>query len=284
MASKGTTRERSPGTWQLRVCLGRDGQGKPIQVGRFFKGGKRQAQAELARLMVEVEHRTAPLEGPVTVAQLLERWLEHIRPSSCPPPGPALGASHSGHHRLGEPPPMHARPPTVPDPSAVQGLVTAAEEENPVLAMAIVLAAITGSRLGELCGLRWSDIDLDNNLLHIRRAVKHGLDKRELVVGPTTHQHRRVSLDPTAQTILASHRRRVEGWAMSPASPHQLYVVAPAHQEQRRAGADRSGPRRTRPRRHPFPRRVEGAFEGPSGEPLDQRVSAGEVLGAIWDR
>ena len=80
MAGKGTIRERSPGTWQLRVYLGRDAQGKPIQVGRFFKGGKRQAQAELARPMVEVERRTAPLEGPVTVAQLLERWLEHITP------------------------------------------------------------------------------------------------------------------------------------------------------------------------------------------------------------
>ena len=158
---------------------------------------------------------------------------------------------------------MHARPSTVPDPSAVQGLVTIAEEENPVLAMAIVLAAITGSRLGELCGLRWSDIDLDNNLLHIRRAVKHGLDKRELVVGPTTHQHRRVSLDPTAQTILASHRRRVEGWAMSPASPHQLYVVAPAHQEQRRAGADRSGPRRARPLPPPLSSPDRGRFRGP---------------------
>jgi integrase len=32
--------------------------------------------------------------------------------------------------------------------------VTAAEKENPRLAMAIVLAAITGARLGELCGLR----------------------------------------------------------------------------------------------------------------------------------
>ena len=51
-------------------------------------------------------------------------------------------------------------------------------------------------------------------MLHIRRAVKHGLDKRELVVGPTkTHQHRKVSLDPAAQALLASHRRRVEAWA-----------------------------------------------------------------------
>ena len=88
------TREARNRTWQAKALLesvaqergscacawGRDGQGKPIQVGRFFKGGKRQAQAELARLMVEVEHRTAPLEGPVMLRELLERWLEHITP------------------------------------------------------------------------------------------------------------------------------------------------------------------------------------------------------------
>ena len=272
MAAKGTITERSPGTWRVRVYIGRNAQGRPIQVTRTVKGGKRQAQAELARLMVEVEHRTAPLEGPVTVAELLEHWLEHVTPLR--EPGTVRRhrtcaqavIAELGHVRLtklgaqeidrayarwlaaglapatvrryhsvlaaalhqarrwglvtqvvtdlASPPPMHARPPTVPDPSAVQGLVTAAEEENPVLAMAIVLAAITGARLGELCGLRWSDIDLDNNVLHICRAVKHGLDKRELVVGPTkTHQDRKVSLDPTALALLASHRQRVEGWA-----------------------------------------------------------------------
>lgn len=272
MAGKGTIRERSPGTWQLRVYLGRDGQGKPIQIGRFFRGGKRQAQAELARLLMEVEHRNASLEGPVTVAELLERWLEHITPLR--EPGTVRGhrtcaqaviaelgrvrltklgaqeldrayarwlatglapATVRRYHSvlaaalhqarrwglitqvvtdLASPPPKRSRPPTVPDPSAVQKLVVAAEEENPMLAMAIVLAAITGARLGELCGLRWSDIDLDSNVLHIRRAVKHGLDKRELVVGPTkTHQDRKVSLDPSALALLASHRQRVEGWA-----------------------------------------------------------------------
>ncbi|HTT88936.1 MAG TPA: tyrosine-type recombinase/integrase [Acidimicrobiales bacterium] len=272
MAGKGTIRERSPGSWQLRVYLGRDGHGKPIQVSRTFKGGKRQAQAELARLLVQVEDRGAPLKGAVTVAELLERWLDHITPQR--QPGTVRGhrtCTHAviaeiGHVRLSKltaqeldrayarwlaaglapatvrryhsvlaaglhqarrwglvtqavtdlasPPPMHARPPTVPDPAAVQALVITAENENPVLAMAIVLAAITGARLGELCGLRWSDIDLEHNVLHIRRAVKHGLDKRELVVGPTkTHQHRKVSLDPTALALLAGHRQRVESWA-----------------------------------------------------------------------
>ena len=79
-----------------------------------------------------------------------------------------------------------------------------------MLAAAIALAAVTGARRGELCGLRWSDID-STGLLHIRRAVKHDLDPRQLVVGATkTHSERRVSLDDLAMSVLAAHRARVE--------------------------------------------------------------------------
>lgn len=103
---------------------------------------------------------------------------------------------------------MRSRPPTVPDVSAVQVLVATAEKDNPVLAAAIVLVAITGARLGELCGLRWSDIDVERGVLHVRRVVKHGIDQSDLVVGPTkTHQERTVSLDLFARRFLERHRQ-----------------------------------------------------------------------------
>lgn len=273
MAGKGTMTERSPGTWRLRAYVGRDSKGRPIQIARTVKGGKRQAQAELARLLVEVEERDAPVKGSVTVAELLERWLEHVTPLR--QPGTVRGhrtcikaviaelgslrlnkltaqdldraygrwlaaglapATIRRYHSvlaaalhqarrwsvvgrvvtdLASLPPQHPRPPTIPDPGALQALVSAAQEANPTLAMAIVLAAMTGARLGELCGLRWSDVDLEHDVLHIRRAVKHGVNKRELVVGPTkTHQERRVSLDSAAHELLAAHRRRVQDWAV----------------------------------------------------------------------
>lgn len=80
-----------------------------------------------------------------------------------------------------------------------------------MLAGAIALAAITGARLGELCGLRWSDVDMERNVLHIRRAVTHGIDKGELVVGPTkTHQAPKVSLDPVARDLLERHRKAMD--------------------------------------------------------------------------
>ena len=43
----------------------------------------------------------------------------------------------------------------------------------PVLAAAIFVSATTGLRRGELCGLRWSDLDLSARTLTVARAVKH---------------------------------------------------------------------------------------------------------------
>lgn len=104
-----------------------------------------------------------------------------------------------------------ATPPLLP---TVRELVARADETNPVLSAAILLAAVTGCRRGELCGLRWSDIDRDRSVLHVRRAVKVSATGYDLVVGPTkTHQDRRVSLDRVMLAILDTHRARAEQWA-----------------------------------------------------------------------
>lgn len=42
----------------------------------------------------------------------------------------------------------------------------------------------TGLRYGELTGLRWSDIDLDNRVMHIERSASYLEDHGEFVVGP----------------------------------------------------------------------------------------------------
>jgi integrase len=91
-------------------------------------------------------------------------------------------------------------------------LIEAAEESRShVLGAAIALAAVTGCRRGELCGLRWSDLELETGRIWVRRAVKHGLDHRQLVVGPTkTHADRCLTLDPLALAVLMAHRKRVE--------------------------------------------------------------------------
>lgn len=36
----------------------------------------------------------------------------------------------------------------------------------------IIMARCMGMRIGEVCGLKWSDIDLDNQVIHVRRTVQ----------------------------------------------------------------------------------------------------------------
>jgi integrase len=97
-------------------------------------------------------------------------------------------------------------------------LLEAAEGDDPVLATAIALAALTGCRRGELCALRWSDVDLDRRVLTVARAVN--VIDRIPVDGPTkTHQVRRLSLDPVAVAVLERRRadqERLSDRAMSP--------------------------------------------------------------------
>jgi integrase len=106
----------------------------------------------------------------------------------------------------------------------IKDLIDATQDSQPVLASAIAVAATTGMRRGEICGLRWSDIVLTpaidgqpvSGTLTVRRSVKHGLEHRAVVVGDTkTHAVRRISIDPFCARVLLLHRRHVEGWAAS---------------------------------------------------------------------
>lgn len=49
--------ERTPGVWRLRAYVGRDSKGRPVQVSQTVRGGKRAAEAALARLVADAEGR-----------------------------------------------------------------------------------------------------------------------------------------------------------------------------------------------------------------------------------
>jgi integrase len=103
---------------------------------------------------------------------------------------------------------------TAPDVEVVRALVSKADETNPVLSAAILLAAVTGCRRGELCGLQWSDVDRGRRLLHVRRSVKLEAASNRVSVGPTkNHQERGVSLDNVMVAVLDTRLARVEQWA-----------------------------------------------------------------------
>lgn len=109
-------------------------------------------------------------------------------------------------------PPRPRRVPVgAPAPTTVQQLIAKAEERDPVLAAAIALAAVTGARRGELCALRWSDIDLQLGVLRMGRSITC-LPGPSISEGPTkTHSHRVVAIDePLAQMLRGRAAQQVE--------------------------------------------------------------------------
>jgi integrase len=110
-------------------------------------------------------------------------------------------------------PAIHASPPRVPrsdvvppTPEDVSHLLDLAASDDPDLAVFLRLAAGTGARRGELCALRWSDIDFDSGTVLIARAMVHGSDGM-VERGTKTHAARRIALDGYTVAALSEHRR-----------------------------------------------------------------------------
>jgi integrase len=70
------------------------------------------------------------------------------------------------------------------------------------------LAAMTGLRRGEICGLRWADVDLEGGRLVVRRSVT--AVKGQLVEGDvkTARSRRAVDLDSATVAALKTYRAR----------------------------------------------------------------------------
>jgi integrase len=72
-----------------------------------------------------------------------------------------------------------------------------------------VLALTTGLRRGELLGLRWQDVDLDERVLYVRRSLQVGEDGRWRSGDPKTKGSRRpVLLVDLAVDAFKRHRQR----------------------------------------------------------------------------
>lgn len=110
-------------------------------------------------------------------------------------------------------PPGITRPAVrAPSTEAVQHLVATAREEDPVLATAVVLAAVTGARRGELCAVRWCDIDWKRRTLRIARSLT--VIRREACEGPTkTHQRRDVAIDDALSAFIVGRQAEQQAYA-----------------------------------------------------------------------
>ncbi|KJC62182.1 integrase [Bradyrhizobium sp. LTSPM299] len=81
---KGHIRERSPGHWAIILDIPDPQTGKRRRKWHSFKGTKRQAQIESARLISIVQAGSYLEPSKTTVAEYLDKWLEHIKSQVSP--------------------------------------------------------------------------------------------------------------------------------------------------------------------------------------------------------
>jgi integrase len=129
---------------------------------------------------------------------VLRQALEQARRWGFIARSPAVDAS---------PPPqlkVEVTPPTVDE---VLRLLDAAYEEDPAFGTYLWVISATGCRRGEVCALRWTDVDLDGRELRVRRSVVH-VDGEVREKDTKTHASRRLALDEPTVALLRQHRRR----------------------------------------------------------------------------
>ena len=94
------------------------------------------------------------------------------------------------------------------------------------------LAMTTGARRGELCALRWDDLDLDRAVLNVRSAIaQEGSQTWEK--DTKTHQQRRIALDQTTVGLLRAYRGQCDEFAdaldVEIAASGRMFSSAPDH-------------------------------------------------------
>ena len=264
----GSIRQRGKESWELRVFVGRDPDtDRKEYATRTFRGTRREAEKELARLVVAAD------EGKIvaktgTVGELCERWWSHGTPDWAPRTAegyrrildrhiiPRFGTTplrrlrtseidawyaklrksggqnggpldadsvrriHAVLHValkqgvrwgwIGVNPADYATKPrttkheiVLPKPADVLRLVEASAKVNEWLPYFLRLAAVTGARRGELCGLQWKHVDFDRRQLTIERSITQLAGNVVLAKDTKTHAARRIGLDVRTVELLA---------------------------------------------------------------------------------
>jgi integrase len=80
---RGHIRERSRGHWAIVITVS-DASGRKRRKWHSFKGSKREAQRECARLISELTRGSYIEPSRTTLAKYLDDWLEHIKASVAP--------------------------------------------------------------------------------------------------------------------------------------------------------------------------------------------------------
>ena len=93
-----------------------------------------------------------------------------------------------------------------PNPNQVAELLGAAHARNPEVGNFLHIAATTGARRGEICAIRWQNVDTKLKTLTIESAIVEvpgGIEERDT----KTHSNRRIALDDDTLEVFESQRR-----------------------------------------------------------------------------
>lgn len=97
-----------------------------------------------------------------------------------------------------------------PEPELARRYLAAVEGQAPTLGALLRLAALTGARRGELCALRWSDLDAERRTLTIARNLTSPKGVRATEGDTKNHRRRTIALSDEALAELVGHRARRE--------------------------------------------------------------------------
>ena len=106
------------------------------------------------------------------------------------------------------PPRLRRRTIAATETGAVVAILAAAEEGDPDLGAFLRLAAASGARRGELCAVRWRDVDFEAGTLTVARAIVHGPGGIVEKGSTKTGTARRVALDAQTMDVMRRHRDR----------------------------------------------------------------------------
>lgn len=73
---RGHIQQRGRQSWRVKVFVGRDADGVKRYVERTVRGTRRDAECELARVVVEVGEGRHAAAAPMSFDELLDRWLD----------------------------------------------------------------------------------------------------------------------------------------------------------------------------------------------------------------
>ena len=75
---QGSIRQRSPGSWEITLDVGRDGAGRRRRRYKTLRGTKAQAQRELRRLLSSLDAGMSVPDENILLRDWLDRWLREV--------------------------------------------------------------------------------------------------------------------------------------------------------------------------------------------------------------